>query len=76
MGKEEIKRRKGDLTGEMDMICFPVVKHVFFLRSAVNCCVWIQPIILLHLQHWLTPVYNIFTLVWHRHLAIFYSSEC
>lgn len=25
---EKIKRRKGDLTGEIEIICFPDVKHV------------------------------------------------
>lgn len=28
MRKEELKLRKGDLTGEIEIICFPVVKHV------------------------------------------------
>lgn len=42
---KKIKKRKGDLTGEMDIICFPVVKHVKQGCELV-CPTELQPVVL------------------------------
>lgn len=43
MWKEEIKRRWGDLTGEMEIISCPVVKHV---KQHCELQCWVEPILL------------------------------
>lgn len=42
MRKEELKLRKGDLTGKIEIICFPVVKHVKQCCK-LTCLVELQP---------------------------------